>query len=258
MNLMAILGRLLYATALVILGAEHLVNANFPVGLLPVPPDVPGRLVLVYVAGAVLLVAGAGLLFRQKVRLLALVVSGLFGLVVLTVHVPLLLAAPTNGGEWTAFFEAVALGGGALLMAGRATGAGQTDAGDLTRYGRWLFASSLVVFGVLHFVYAPFIATLIPGWIPAPLFWAYFVGVAFLGTASSIFLNYQRLIATALLGLMFLGWVLVLHGPRVVASPRIEPEWTSLCVALAMSGSAFSLAGLPVNSRRTYLTLSRP
>lgn len=257
MNLMAILGRILYATALAILGAEHLINANFPAGLLPVPPDMPGRLMLVYLAGALLLVAGASLLLQQKIRITALVVSALFGLVVFAVHLPLLLAAPTNGGEWTVFFEALALSGGALLMAGRAMGSGQTDAGDLTRFGRWLFASSLVVFGVLHFVYAPFIATLIPGWIPAPLFWAYFVGVAFLGTAFSIFLNYHRLIATSLLGLMFLLWVVVLHGPRVVASPRIEPEWTSLCVALAMSGSAFGLAGLPVNSRQTYLMLPR-
>ena len=257
MNLIATLGRLLYATALLILGAEHLVNANFPVGLLPVPLALPGRLVLIYLTGGILLVAGACLLLQQKTRLASLIVSGLFGIFGLTVHLPLLLAAPTNGSEWTAFFEAVALSGGALLMAGQATGAEQTDLGDMTRYGRWLFASSLVVFGVLHFVYAPFIATLIPGWIPAPLFWAYFVGVAFAGTAVSIFLNRQRPLATVLLGLMFLLWVLVLHAPRVVANPQSEPEWTSLCVAVAMSGSALGLSGSTVNSRRTYLTLPR-
>ena len=258
MNLIGTLGRLLYATALIIFGIEHFINANFPVGLLPVPMALPGRIVLVYMTGGILLVAGICLLLQQRVRLAAIVVSGLFGLVVLTVHVPLLLAAPANGGEWTAFFEGVALSGGALLLVGRAAGAPQTDARNLTRYGQWLFASSLVVFGMLHFIYAPYIATLIPGWIPAPLFWAYFVGVAFVGTAGSIFLNRQRTLGTGLLGLMFLLWVLVLHGPRVAASPQIEPEWTSLCVALAMSGSAFALAGLPVNSRQTYLTLPRP
>ena len=255
---MTTLGRLLYATALMILGAEHVVNANFPVGLLPVPPGLPGRLILVYLTGGILLVAGAGLLVPKKMGVSTLMISGLFGLFVLAVHLPLLLAAPTNGGEWTALFECLALSGGALSMGGWATGAVSLNVGNLTRYGRWLFASSLVVFGVLHFVYAPYIATLIPGWIPAPLFWAYSVGVAFIGTAVSIFLNRQRSLGTGLLGLMFLLWVLLLHGPRVVANPHSEPEWTSLCVALAMSGSAFALSGLPVNRRQTYLMLPRP
>ncbi|GAB4039670.1 DoxX family protein [Spirosoma jeollabukense] len=258
MNLITTLGRLLYATALIILGAEHLINANFPVGLLPVPMALPGRLVLVYLTGGILLIAGAGLLLHQKMRLAALVVSGLFGLFVLAVHLPLLVAAPTNGGEWTALFECLALSGGALPMVSWGRGAAPINVGNLTRYGRWLFASSLAVFGVLHFVYASYIATLIPGWIPVPLFWSYFVGVAFIGTTASIFLDRQRPLATAGLGLMFLLWVLLLHGPRVVTNPHSEPEWTSLCVALAMSGSAFVLSGSPVISRQTYLTLPRP
>lgn len=255
MNDRTLLGRRLYAAALFILGVEHLVNANFPVGLLPVPAELPGRLGLVYLAGGVLAVAGICLLTGYRTRLAALAVSALFGLVVLAVHLPLLLAAPTNGGEWTAFFECVALSGGALVIAGQASESVQTGWPDFTLSGRWLFALALVVFGGLHLVYAPFIATLIPGCTPAPLFWSYFVGVAFLGTALSIFLNWQRPLATALLGLMFLLWVLVLHGPRVVANPQLEPEWTSLCVALAMGGSAFCVAGLNAPSRQNFLTL---
>ena len=255
MNGIALLGRLLYGAALLILGVEHGINANFPVGLLPVPAGLPGRLGLVYLVGGVLVITGCCLLFQFRTQLASLVVSTLFGLVVLAVHWPLLLAAPTNGGEWTACFECVSLGGGALVIAGQEPGLKQTGWPDFTLPGRWFFGVSLVVFGVLHLVYATFITTLIPGWIPVPLFWAYFVGVAFGGTALSLFINQQRPLATALLGLMFLLWVLLLHGPRVVANPQLEPEWTSCCVALAMSGSAFCLAGLPVTHRPTVLTL---
>ena len=255
MNGITTLGRLLYGAALLILGVEHTLNANFPVGLLPVPAGLPGRLGLVYLAGGILIIAGGCLVLQVRVRLAGLVVSVLFGLVVLAVHLPLLLAAPTNGGEWTAFFECVALSGGALVLAGQAKQSERSGWRDFTVLGQWLFALALVVFGVLHLVYAPFIATLIPGWIPAPLFWAYFVGVAFLGTAFSIYIDRQRILVTALLGLMFLLWVLILHGPRVVANPQLESEWTSLCVALAMSGSAFCVAGLTVANRQTYLTL---
>ncbi|AQG79583.1 hypothetical protein [Spirosoma montaniterrae] len=110
--------------------------------------------------------------------------------------------------------------------------------------GRYLFAGSLLVFGGLHFLFAPFIATLIPAWIPWPLFWAYFVSVAFVATAISLFLNRDVSISGVWLGSMFLLWVMMLHAPRAVAKPHIEPEWTSLLIALAMSGVAFVIAGL--------------
>ena len=47
----------------------------------------------------------------------------------------------------------------------------------------------------------------------------------------------------SLLGLMFFLWVVILHAPRVAASPHNGNEWTSAFVALAMSGSALLVAG---------------
>ena len=109
--------------------------------------------------------------------------------------------------------------------------------------GRLLFGVSLVVFGVLHLIYGAFIATLIPGCMPGRLFWAYFVGVAFMATALSLFTRKHVSLTINMLGLMFLLWVVGLHAPRVVASPQIEPEWTSMFIALAMSGISFFIAG---------------
>lgn len=253
MNRTGVLGRSLYAIALLMLGMEHFTNGNFPVGPLPIPAGLPGRPGLVYVTGILLVLAGIGLLIGQRIRLAALLVSGLFGLVALAIHLPLLVAAPANGGEWTVLFECLALSAGALLMTGPVPALEPANQADLTRPGQWLFAWSLVVFGILHFVYAVYIATLIPAWMPAPLFWAYFVGVAFLATAVSIVLSRLRPLSTALLGLMFLLWVALLHAPRVAVNPQIEAEWTSLSVALAMSGSAFGLAGLTVAPQQRTL-----
>jgi sorbitol-specific phosphotransferase system component IIBC len=94
-----------------------------------------------------------------------------------------------------------------------------------------------------HLMYAKFVATLVPAWIPGQLFWAYFVGVAFFAAGLSIIARKLAPLAATLLGLMFLLWVILLHLPRVVASPHDGKEWTSAFVALAMSGSAFALAG---------------
>src|SRR5882762_4461085 len=93
--------------------------------------------------------------------------------------------------------------------------------------GRIFIAVSLVVFGVQHFMYAGFVAGLVPAWMPGRLFWAYFVGVAFFAAVAGIL--YQRLArpAATLLGVMFFLFVVLLHIPRIAAHPRDGNEWTS-------------------------------
>lgn len=109
--------------------------------------------------------------------------------------------------------------------------------------GRLLFAVPLLVFAVQHFLYAAFIATLIPAWIPARLFWAYFVGCTFLAASVSIASAWRGRLGATFLGAMFGIWVVILHAPRVYAAPHNGNEWTSLFVALAMCGGAWSIAG---------------
>jgi len=90
-------------------------------------------------------------------------------------------------------------------------------------------------------MYGQFVSTLVPAWIPARLFWAYFVGVAFFAASASLTLNIKGSLAAALLGLMFFTWVVILHAPRIVSAMHAN-EWTSGVVALAMSGGALLLA----------------
>jgi hypothetical protein len=65
----------------------------------------------------------------------------------------------------------------------------------------------------------------------------------FVAAALSIATRVWGRLSAALLGLMFLLWVVVLHAPRVTAAPHDGNEWTSAIVALAMSGGSFVLAG---------------
>ena len=44
----------------------------------------------------------------------------------------------------------------------------------------------MIIFGAQHFMYAAFIATLIPAWIPFHLFWVYFTGTGFIIAGLSI------------------------------------------------------------------------
>ena len=253
-------GRILLAVAMISLGLEHVVTGNFPVALFPVPVGFPGRYVVVMMMGVTLIVAGFCIGFRRKADVAALVLGVLFLVLTLCLHVPLLVRDVHNGGAWTVFAELLAFSGGFFCIAGLISSSSIAPKSRFTLIvvGKFLFVSSLVIFGILHFVYADYIATLIPSWIPAPLFWAYFVGVAFFGTAISLLVNWQRTLATGLLGLMFLLWVVLLHAPRVIKKTHAEPEWTSLLVALTMSGIAFTIASSRIQNEETMHTDTLP
>ena len=96
-----------------------------------------------------------------------------------------------------------------------------------------------------HFLYARYIATLIPSWIPFPLFWAWFVGVAFVVSCACFLINRRTRFIASFMGIMYLVWVFVLHGVRVVKTPSEEKEWTSLFIALGFSGIFFAIARKP-------------
>ncbi|MFL6546670.1 MAG: hypothetical protein ACJ8LM_16025, partial [Candidatus Udaeobacter sp.] len=177
-------------------------------------------------------------------RLAAIGLGVLFLARVLVVYVPGLVTNVRDPGNWTSGFELLAMCGASLtLVATLRNDRPSIQLPNIGGLGRYLYAVALIVFGIQHFQYAAFIATLIPTWIPAHLFWAYFVGVAFLGASLSIVSRIQARLATGLLAVMFLLWVLVLHLPRVVSAVHNGNEWTSMFVALAMTGGALILAG---------------
>jgi hypothetical protein len=84
---------------------------------------------------------------------------------------------------------------------------------------------------------------LVPAWFPAHAFWIYFTGTGMIVAGLAIAVNILGSVAAAGLALMFGLWVLVLHGPRVIAHPHNGDEWSSLFVALAFCGASLILCG---------------
>src|SRR5438034_1352913 len=93
--------------------------------------------------------------------------------------------------------------------------------------GRIFVAVSLVVFGVQHFLYGGFVAGLVPAFMPGRLFWAYFVGVAFIAAAAGILYKMLARPAATMLGVMFFLFVVLLHIPRIIGNSGNGNEWTS-------------------------------
>ena len=224
-------GRAFFAIAMAAFGLQYLTHALVPGVPSLGPPWSPAHALLGYVTAIVLVGAAAGITTGILARCSAISLAILLFVRVLLAYVPRLVANIHDPGPWTSGSELLALCGAALLLAG------------VTKLGRILFAAPLLVFGVQHFLYARFIATLVPAWIPGRLFWAYLVGVAFVAAALSIATQKAARLSATLLGLMFFLWVLIVHLPRVAAAPHNGNEWTSLFVALAMSGGALLVAG---------------
>ena len=74
-------------------------------------------------------------------------------------------------------------------------------------------------------MYAAFVASLVPAWIPGRLFWAHAAGLAFCGAAVAALTNLASRIAGVCLSIMFGSWVLILHLPRIAADPGKETAW---------------------------------
>jgi hypothetical protein len=233
-------GRVVFAVALIFFGLQHLIYAFGKTWPVPGPPWTPGNFVVAGISGVVLLAAGASIALGKQARLASGLVAAALFVRVSIIHLPKLLAKIHDPGPWTVTFEVLALAAGALVLAGALSkGTGR----PLITIGRFLFAISLIVFAVQHFMYANFIATLIPSWIPGRLFWADFVGIAFVAAAAAIVSGKLASLPPMMLGIMFGLWFVMLHMPRVVAASHNSNEWTSAFIALAMCGSSWILAG---------------
>jgi uncharacterized membrane protein len=221
-------GRILLAVALAAIGCQNLIGLDLVRELQPVSDSIPGRPLLGVLLGVLLIAASAGVLVG--VRRAATGLAVLLSIWVLLLWVPTLLANPRNGGAWTGAFEIAALTCAAWALAG---------AGRIAQVG---FGLCVPAFGVLHFLYVDYVASVIPGWIPGHVFLAYATGVAHIAAGLAIATGVRARLAAGLLGLMFGLWVVILHVPRVVANAGSRPEWTSLLVALAMCGASLVVA----------------
>ena len=116
---------------------------------------------------------------------------------------------------------------------------------------------SMLGFGALHFVYIPYVAFVIPNWIPAHVAFAYATGVAHVAAGIGILTGAIARVAALCTAAMFGSRFLILHLPRDVAHAQDPNEWTSMLIALAMSGGALlvadALARVPVASAETAI-----
>jgi uncharacterized membrane protein len=246
-----------YCIGIAGIGVQQFYYNEFRPVLIPSWPSwLPGVIVWSYLTGALLILLSIFMLINKNAKSSALLLGGFFLFLFLFFHVTYLLFVypyTWHLGVWTDAFKASALSGGAFVVAGSFPLA-DSNAGNnsfitkffskLIPYGKIFFSTTLIVFGIDHFLYTETVAALVPDWISGHIFWTYFAGVALIGSGVAIILNIQRRLISLLTGIMIFIWFLILHIPRAFAHPEIAKgnEVTSVFEALAFSGIAFLIS----------------
>ncbi len=249
-------GRAFYAIGIAGIGAQQFIYADFRPVILPQwPAWIPWLAVWAYLTGAALVISAAIIFLSKNARKTALVLGIAFILFFLIFHVTYqLFISPYSFhfGLWTDPLKELALSGGAFVIAGSySQGKLYTDKSFRTRFhdilipcGTIFFSITMIVFGIDHFLYTEFVATLVPRWIQGHVFWTYFAAVALIGSGVAIILKIKIRLIGILLGIMLFIWFVILHIPRAVVDPYVDKgnEVTSVFEALAFSGIAFVIA----------------
>jgi uncharacterized membrane protein len=237
----------LYAIGLLGLGVLALVYHDFALDWQPVPPWVPGRTVLAYVSGLVMICCGAGLLFRATALW---PVRVLFPYLVLWVllKIPVLFVAPGMEAVWLGFGEIVVLMVGGWILwaifenvARRSMLAIISDNSGLQR-AQVAFGLALLPIGLSHLVYIPETVGFVPAWLPGRTFWACLTGAGQIACGLGIlFRVFPRVAAWCEAGMVSL-FTLLVWLPIVASKPTDRGAWTGFFISWTIGAAAWLVA----------------
>jgi uncharacterized membrane protein len=237
----------LFAVGMIGLGILSLVYGDFALVWQPVAPWIPGRTVLAYGSGLIMLLGGVGLLLRSRVTWSVRILFP-YLIIWLLLKVPALLVAPQIEAVWLGFGEiAVLMTGGWVLFA---TLAGLREGSPLTfatgangiRLAGMLFAVSLIPIGLSHLVYVKQTVELVPAWLPYRVGWAYLTGAGQIACGLGVlFSMLPRVAAWAEAGMISV-FTLLVWGAAIVAAPKTRLPWTAFFISWAIASAAWVVA----------------
>jgi uncharacterized membrane protein len=245
-------GRVFIGVAFVAFGLLHLIHGDFVTRVVPDWPEaIQPVAAWARLLGVILAAGGVVIVTGPRRPMAAAIIGSLLFVSFLLSSLPLAATDGSWGGLWTVAGKTLALGGGAFLVArqslqtmGATASAGlRAKVNGIAMLGPWCFGAFLVLCGIQHFIHDTFVATLVPAWIPGPMFWTYTAGVALIAGGIGVVVPATARLAGLLTGSMILAWFIVLHIPRALdAATRSTNETVAVFEALAMSGIGFLIA----------------
>jgi uncharacterized membrane protein len=245
------------ASSLAVFAAEHLVDAQDL--MQAVPPWMPGRLFWAYFVGVALLAAALSLTFQKHMRLSATLLAVMFFLFVLMIHLPNVAAHLRERLYWTIALRDSTFACGALALAATQKPAWRPDHSDSwITFARVLMGSTLVFYGIQHFLYPTFapgvpLSKLTPPWVPLPIIWAYLAGAILITCGVALLAGRYARASAASAGLLMTLLTLFLYLPILLMSKGTDQIVTGLNYVfdtLLFGGSVLLLAtALPARAK---------
>jgi uncharacterized membrane protein len=245
------IGRAFFGLAVLGSGLQQLVIGQF-VRLVPKLPEwVPVQPILARLGGLLLIGIGVALLRGRLGRVAASVLAMLLLGILLFLSVPQIASNPWAGFVYTNPLKLLALVGGVMLLVPLLPDEAPSGGAALLMRSRsaapLLLAAFLLVCGIQHFWYLPFVTELVPAYLPARRFWAQFAGVCLMAGGVGVLVPWTARLAGLMSGLMIFLWVLMLHIPRALADLGVPGETSAIFEALALSGVALLVAARNAN-----------
>jgi uncharacterized membrane protein len=236
----------LFVAGLFGLGVLALVFGDFAMVWQPVPAWLPARSAVAYGSGVLMLLLGAGLLFRPT-RVWS--VRVLFPYLVLwaLLKVPDVVRAPGIEGSWLGLGELTLLLSGGWTLFARLADLPQTSplafvAGERgVRMARILFALSIVPIGLSHLVYTQATAGYVPHWLPFRKGWAVLTGSGQIASGLGVLFGVLPRIAAWAEAGQITCYTLLVWLPAAIATPT-RLNWTALFISWIFGAAAYAVA----------------
>jgi uncharacterized membrane protein len=239
--------RIVIAVTMIAIGIMGLVGGSFGPIWGVVPKTLPDRQLLAYLCTFVSFVCGAGLLVKRTAAPAAFLL--LIYLVIWTAlfKVPFILKAPLEEGSYQTCGENAVLIAAAWLLLLETARSGpailRVVGGQVgRRIALVLYGLALIAFGLSHFFYLQLTAPLIPAWIAAHTFWAYFTGCVYLATGIAIVIGFGARLAAVLVAVQITLITLIVWGAIDLSGPLTAENWEETVISWALTVSAWVVA----------------
>jgi putative oxidoreductase len=113
---------------------------------------------------------------------------------------------------------------------------------NLKTIGRIMFAVPFAIFGMMHLMAAGDMVGMVPAWVPGGIFWVYVTGLALIAAAVSLITKKHIYLASLLLAVLLIVFVLTVHLPGVVGSNQMAMP--SIMKDMSLAGGALLIAGM--------------
>jgi len=244
----ASVGHAVFAATMIALGIMGLIKGGFGPIWLGVPKGLPAREALAYLCAVVSLVCGIGLFSRRAAPTAARVLFVYLLLWMLAFKLRFIVLAPTVEVNYQTNGEnAVMVAGAWVLYAWFAADSDKRRLGFAVgdrgvRIARVLYGLALIAFGLSHFAYVELTAPLVPDWLPAHLFWAYFTGCTYLAAGAAVLTGVFARLAAALSALQMGAFTLLVWIPFIAAGHISDQHWIEFVVSWTLTAAAWVVA----------------